>query len=159
MKRLTLAVAFFLAFAASAYAGQVGTASTWSPGQVYIFAEPYILAAFGAIFSILLAWFAQLLKRRLDIDFTTAMQTDLQQTALNAAGRIMARAEPSFASAQIDVHSPLIAEELPHVLVNAEDAVKALGITPDRVSALILAKVGQLQVAAQPAVPSAPGAP
>jgi hypothetical protein len=156
MKRLTLAVAFFLAFAASAYAGQ--SAPTWSPGQVYVFVEPYILAAFGAIFSILLAWFAQLLKKRLDLDLSTQFQANLQTTALNAAGRIMASQEPAFANAKVDVHSPLIADELPRVMINAEDAITALGLTPDRVKALILAKIGILQTAANPSVAPIPEA-
>ena len=122
----------------------------------YQLAEPYILTAFGAIFSILMTWALAQLQTRLGIHVNDQARATLQTAATNAAGRILASQEGNVANMAFDVHSPLIAAEVPKVTAAASDAITQLGVTPDRVRDLIQAKVGLAQMSASPAVSAAP---
>lgn len=146
---MAAALMALVCFATNAFAAD----TTWSPGSLYVSLEPYILSIFGAVFSILMTWALTIFQKRTGIAVSDSARADLQQSAMNAAGRIMASQEATFANIKLDVKSPLIAAELPKVQVSAQDAITRLGVTPDRVSALILGKVGQLQVSAQATAP------
>lgn len=128
-----------------------GTA--WSPGWLYVQIQPFLLSAFGVIFSTLLGWLCLILQRKFNLSVSDSAKAELQQSAMNAAGRILASQDDNFAKMKIDVHSQVIADELPKVLTNAAGAIQTLGLTPDRVGALIQGKVGQLQAAAQSTAP------
>ncbi len=123
--------------------------TTVTLGPVYSFIEPYLLAAFGVVFSGLLGWALTIFQQRTGITIQADARAAINTAAMNAAGRIMASQDPNFANAKVDVKSPLIAEELPKVGAYVESQIKSLGYTPEHVADLITAKVGILQAQAQ----------
>ena len=122
----------------------------------YQYAEPYILTVFGIVFSALLTWGLTILQTHTGIRVSDNARIVVQQAAVNAAGRILAAQEGSVASMAIDVKSPLLAEQVPLVTAAVGGAIDHLGMTPDRVAALIAGKVGLVQASATPAVSASP---
>ena len=122
----------------------------------YQIAEPYILTAFGLVFSALLTWAIGILQTHANIHVSDNARAVVQQAAVNAAGRILAAQEGSVATMAVDVRSPLVAEQVPLVTAAVGDAIDRLGMTPDRVAALIAGKVGLVQASAAPAVSASP---
>lgn len=123
--------------------------TTVTLGPVYAFLEPYILAAFGVIFSALLTWALAIFQARTGLAISSSARDAMNTAAMNAAGRILASQEATFAHATIDVHSPLIAAEIPKVEASMKDEIGHLGLTPDRIASLIQGKLGVLQAQAQ----------
>lgn len=123
--------------------------ATWSPGPLYLAVQPYVLVAFGVVFSALFAWACALFQKHTGIVISENARNAIQTAASNAAGRIMASQDDKFATMKIDVTNPLIAQEIPVVTAAVKASVDQLGMTPERVGALIQGKVGQLQAQAQ----------
>lgn len=115
---------------------------------IYQFAEPYILTAFGVVVSILLSWGLAQLQTRTGIKVTADARERIQTAATNAAGRILAAQEGNLAHVSFPAGSPVIAAQVPKIEAAAADAVKHLGMTPERIGDLIAGKIGQLQAAA-----------
>ena len=111
----------------------------------YTLAEPYILTVFGLVFSALLTWALSQLQTRTGLHVSDQAKASVQQAATNAAGRILASQEGNVATLKFDVHSPLIAAEIPKLQVSVGDEIKTLGMSPDRVGDLIAGKIGILQ--------------
>jgi hypothetical protein len=124
-------------------------AATWSAGDLYFALQPYILAAFGALMTAFLAWVSLLLKKWFGLTEDKATNDVIQQAALNAAGRILASQDDRFAAMKVSINSPLIAQEIPIVEAAIKATMDKAGVTPDKLAALIQAKIGQLQAQAQ----------
>jgi hypothetical protein len=62
-----------------------------------------------------------------------------------AAGKIWAVAEPSIATAKIEVSSPEVAKIAQAAIDLVPKAIKATGITPDEFVELVVSKIGVLQ--------------
>lgn len=122
----------------------------------YQFLEPYLVTAFGLLVSALLTWLVTQFQTRTGIHVSADARAAVQQAATNAAGRILASQEGSIANMSVDMHSPLVAAEVPLVTAAVGDAINHLGMTPDRVAALVAGKIGLLQAAAAPAASAAP---
>ena len=114
----------------------------------YQLAEPYILAAFSAVLSILLGWLVLLIQKKTGLQIDQHARDIVQQAAVNAAGRVLASQEGNIATLKFDVHSPAIAAEVPKLQQSVGASLNKLGITPQRTAELITGKVGQLQAAA-----------
>ena len=125
----------------------------------YQLAEPYILTAFGIIFSALMTWALAQFQTRTGIHVSDQAKAAVQTAATNAAGRILAAQEGNVANIKFDVHSPLIAAEVPKLIASVGPQINQLGMTPDRVRDLIQARLGLVQASATPAVSAAPTTP
>ena len=132
----------------SPYAHAADASTTVAVLPLYQLAEPYILYAFGAVFSMLLMWACALFQQRTGIVINQHNRDAVQQAAMNAAGRILAGQEGNVSNMKIDVHSQLIAQEIPKMTTAVGDALNKLGVTPERTADLIAGKIGQLQAAA-----------
>ena len=123
--------------------------STVSILPLYQAAEPYILTAFGIVFSALLTWALAQFQTRTGIHVSKQAQDQFQQAAMNGAGRILAAQEGSIASLKVDVKSPLVAAEATKVAALIPETLKQIGVTPesagDVLANAIAAKVGVLQ--------------
>jgi hypothetical protein len=129
----------------SSYSFAATTDSTVDAGETYKFVLPYLLLAFGTIWSAILTWMGTILHKRFGIQLQDSDRAALQTAAMNAAGRILHSLEGSAANVKIDVTSPAIAQEARRVAGSVGDEIKRLGYSPDRVSELIAGKIGQLQ--------------
>jgi hypothetical protein len=147
--KLLLAGAMSLAMMSAAFAD---AASTISALPWYQVAEPYLLIAFGTLFSAFMGWGLTILQTHTNIKLSQAARDELQAAATNAAGRIIAAAEGPVANLKIDVGSAAIAAEVPKLAATASAALKTLGVTPasvgENLSNLIAGKIGVLQASA-----------
>jgi hypothetical protein len=126
--------------------------ATWSPGPLYMALQPYVITAFGIVFSALLTWLCAILQKRTGVIINQEARETIQAAALNAAGRVMAAQDDRFAGVKVPINSPLIADEIHILSTSAKSAIDQLGLTPDKVGQLIQGKIGQLQVQAQSVV-------
>jgi predicted PurR-regulated permease PerM len=143
--QLQVLILFVTVYLVAAPIVLAATDSTVDAGETYKFALPYILLAFGTIWSAILAWMGTVLHKRFGIQLQDSDRAALQTAAMNAAGRILHSLEGSAANVKIDVTSPAIAQEARRVAGSVGDEIKRLGYSPDRVSELIAGKIGQLQ--------------
>lgn len=148
LRTILLALAAWLAFGFCASFADAAPATTIAILPWYQFAEPYILTVFGIVFSMLLTWALAQLQIRTGLHVSDQAKASVQQAAMNAAGRIVASQEGNVATLKIDLHSPLIAAEIPKLQASVGDAIAKLGMTPERVGDLIQGKLGQLQAQA-----------
>lgn len=118
----------------------------WSPEVLYKFTEPYLVYAFGALVIAGVGHLALLLKTKLHLDISASTQAELEQAATNAAGRILASQEKTFADTKIDLKSPLVAAEVPIVVSSLSKALRS-DVSPEDVQKLILAKLGTIPAA------------
>lgn len=129
-------------------------AATWSPGPLYLALQPYVLTAFGIVFTALFGWACALFQKHTGIVVSENARQAVQTAAENAAGRIYAAGDAKVASIQIPVSSPLVQAEIPVVTAAVKSSVDQLGMTPERVGALIQGKIGLLQAQAQNVLPT-----
>lgn len=117
---------------------------------------PIIAGFLAALLGIIWTYAAKFLNIKLtDSQRATkdSLIANLVLSASSAAGRMFASEDANVAKMQINVHSPLIAAELPKVIERAAPATQELNISDDRVKDLILAEFGKLQAQAQGAAP------
>ena len=168
LRPILFALAAWLAFGVcAAFADAAPTTVSVLP--FYQIAEPYILTAFGIVFSTLLGWGLTQLQTRTGLHVSKQAQDQFQQAAMNGAGRILAAQEGSIANIKIDVKSPLVAAEATKVAALIPDTLKQIGVTPEAASSVladaIAGKIGVLQSQSSPStvigpvvVPSLAGA-
>lgn len=105
---------------------------------------PYIAYAVGAV---VMALAGMVVTKLTGKHLSDADNARLQQAATNAAGRVLAQLNGPISTFSIDTTHPLIAEEAKKLMDNLGETIGKLGLTPERVAALVLGKVGQLQAA------------
>ena len=133
MTRILLAAALLcICLASPALAAPT---ATWSPGPLYVAAQPYLLAILDDIvLPLALGWIAWLAHRFLGVTISKMALDRVHAAAESAAGRIMAAGDARVATMSIPIGSPLIAAEVPFVEHAAADAIKQLDMTPERVA-------------------------
>lgn len=128
-------------------------AASWSPGPFYQALEPYLVSAAVAVFMGIFGWLAAIFQKHTGIQIVQKDRDAVQTAAMNAAGRVFQAGEGSIDKMTVAVTSPLIQAEIPIVTAAVKTSIDNLGMTPDRVGALITGKLGQLQAQAQSVTP------
>lgn len=134
-------------------------------GSTIVDFKPTVDMVMNTISSLVLAavvpWVAAKVLQKLHIDKQSALGLRLIQAAENGASFALAKAtDLADAHSNIDVKNQLAAAGAAYVQRALPDTLKALGITPDHLQNIVLAKIQQqlpLQVSATPVV--APAAP
>lgn len=132
--------------------------ATWSPGQVWIDVQPYLHELIRNLALGVLAIFAAYLRAHYKVTLSSTVETRIADAVANAAGRIMASQDATFASMKVPVGSKLIEDEIPLVL----QMLGKLAPSPAVIAALIQGEIGRLQAQASSVAPTtvlvAPGA-
>jgi hypothetical protein len=142
MKFLLLAGALTLALVEPAFAQS--TSTTVDAGTIYTALLPYLVAAVGAVISVLVGWVLMLAKSKLGISIDDSMRSSLQTAATNAAGLVLNKVGNTLAGKSIDVKHAAIQEAVLYVVKNAPDALAHFGLSPDQVAEKILALLPQV---------------
>lgn len=146
MKLFAAVLVAMLAFAGLAHAQEtVISAEPWVT-TFMPFVQAVVLALIGAGVTFGTAY----LNARWNIQIDAENRAAFQQSVTNAAGLLLQRLGADAANAKIDVHSKAFAEAIRYVEKGAPEALAKWGITPDRVTEAILAKVPQVTASPTP---------
>lgn len=118
---------------------------------------PFVTAVTVALIGALVPLVFAYVLKRWGIDVEKAHRDAFQTSLTNAAGLLIQKAAAGAATAKIDVRSPAMAEAIRYVQNGAPDAIKAWGITPERIATAIVAKIPQIEASSGPAPMSTPG--
>jgi hypothetical protein len=110
--------------------------------------EPYLIAAIGAVITIVSSWLCLQIKTYMDITVNTALSERLNRSAENAAGYVISQIEGPVANLVIHIDSPMVSSGLVYLQTHIPTVIAQLNFTPQQLRELILAKLGQAQVAA-----------
>lgn len=142
--RALVALAVWLCVGSAAFAAD----TTVSVLPWYQVAEPFVLTAFGVVFSALLGLGLSYLQKRTGIVVDQHWRDVIQQAAMNGAGRVLAHTEGNVSTMRFDVHNQLVKEQADAIIRKVPQALDKLGVTPEAVADLVVGKIGQLQAAA-----------
>jgi hypothetical protein len=142
----------FLLVAGVAIAATNDNTTTVGVSDWWQMIERYLLLAFGAILSGALTWGAAILNKTFGLKLADSDRIALQTAAMNAAGRILHSIDAPAEKVKIDVTSPVIAREAARLQTLFQEEMDRVGMTPERVAALIAGKIGQLQMGTSTAV-------
>ncbi len=107
---------------------------------------PYIISTMGGIIVILGGLATAWLKQHFNIEIQSKDRDAFQSAATNAAGALIARGAVSMeqAAGKISINSAAMAQVIDTVSQRVPDAINRLGVTPDQIQSLIIAKVPQV---------------
>ena len=121
--------------------------------------QPYIVMTLESVLGIAFTYIVTQGARLIHVQITEAQWQVVHSAADAAAKRIWAAAEPSIATAKIDVRSPSIAIAAQAAIDTIPRIAAATGVTPDNLASLIVAKLGGFQVATAAPAPAVAPAP
>lgn len=118
---------------------------------------PYIIAAVGGLISVIGTVVAVWLKQKFNIEIEAKDREAWQQSATNAAGALIARGAVKVeeGTGKIVITNADLAHVASIVAERVPDAIRRLGVTPEQVQSMIIAKVPQVLTGATPAAPAA----
>lgn len=113
---------------------------------------PYIIAAVGGLITVIGSVVALWLKQKFNIEIEAKDREAFQQSAMNAAGALIARGAVAVeeSTGKMVISSGELAKVANTVSERVPDAIKRLGITPDQVQSLVMAKLPQVLTGATP---------
>ena len=121
----------------------------------YQILEPYLVTVVGIVASTILGWIGILLKQKLGIEVDANLNATLQQAATNAASHAIAGLEGPIGDRQIDVHSELVKRGVDYLQTMIPGKLVQMNMTPDKVAAIVQAKLGALQASQGVTIPMA----
>ena len=124
----------------------------------YQIVEPYLVMATGIVVSTVLGWIGLILKQKLGLDVDANLNASIQQAAVNAASHAIASVEGPIGDRRIDVHSALVKQGVDYMQTMIPGKLIQMGMTPDKVAAIVQAKLGALQAGQGVTIPMAPDA-
>lgn len=138
-----------------------------SAGPIYDLFQPYLQAVAEAVILALIGWIVALVQRWTGIQIEARHREALHSAAMTGVTHALVRLGVRLDHVTADVHSEIVAQAISWIEASVPDAIKALGVSPDTVSMLASAKLGQLIAGAQSSLPivnienirSAPEAP
>lgn len=122
----------------------------------YKIIEPYLVIFITTLVSGFFTWLSTLTAKFLNLKITAALQAELEKTASNAATHAFAQLEGPIGDMAIEVGSPLVVMAAKYIEDHAQDEIEKLGLTPQYVQQLALAKLGEVQIHADVGDPSSP---
>ena len=125
---------------------------------LYKIMEPCITMTLGIVVTGIVGWIGAAMKAKYNFEMDATMRAAIQQAAVNGASKAVAALEGPLGDRKIDVHSPLVADGAKWVVENVPAALAHFGYTPERIAGLVQAKLGAIQAAQGPTVPTAPAA-
>lgn len=137
-----LCLTFVLLGPAVALAQAVGT--TVEVGSIFGAWKPYITEILGIVVMFILAWLADLARRKFNLSIEASHREALQQALTNGAGLVLNQIGNSLQGKKIDVKSEAVAKGVDYVLKAAPEALKNFGLGPDELREKIVAKVPQV---------------
>jgi hypothetical protein len=141
MRYSTPLIAFVaMIFAHAAYAQDtVVTAEPW----VVTF-MPFVQLLITGIIGLLTTFLGLYMKAKYNIEWEKEQRDAFQTSATNAAGLYIQRVGAQAAMATVDVHSAALKEALDYLAKGAPTAIRHWGITPERITKILLAKISQV---------------
>lgn len=124
-----------------------------SAGPAYDFFQPYLQALADAAIVALIGWTARLVQRWTGIQIEARHREALHSAAMTGVTQALAQLGVRLDHVTADVHSEIVAQAISWIEASVPDAIKALGVSPDKVSMLASAKLGQLIAGAQSSLP------
>ena len=110
---------------------------------------PYIVAALGAAVTGFIGLAATAFTRWTGVKIDAAYLALVKAAAVNEAQKALANADASFATAQINVGSPIVKDAVSAILGsgdrNLTAALAATGATPGLVASFVAGAIGELQ--------------
>lgn len=113
---------------------------------------PFVTTITVALIGALVPLVAAYVKTRWNLDWEKAHRDAFQTSLTNGAGLLIQKAGDALSAGKIDVRSPAMAEAIRYVQNGAPDAIKAWGITPERIATAIVAKIPQVENSGAPVV-------
>lgn len=105
-------------------------------------ARPWLVEMAGALAALVVAWIANVLRQRLNLDIEARHREALQTALTNAVGLAIVKVDTMAGGAKLDLRNAVLAEAVSYVLKGAPDALRYFGVTPERVREMVLAKAG-----------------
>lgn len=139
---LTLAIPLILVSIAPALAADDTTVAL---GGWYAIAQPYLLMAFSALVATILGFLTKVIHDKFGIDIQAKDREAIHRAAMTGIASGLALAGKKANEVQVDVRSPLIKSTVDWIQRSVPDATKRLGVTPEKLEKVALAKLGELQ--------------
>ncbi len=152
MSRIFLALTFVI-IATPALADAINV------GQAFGFLEPYINTLVGGLLSILIGWVLYLVKSKLNISVDDSMRDALQTWAKRQASSLVADGLVKVEGLKVNVSNAALANVANLAIAEIPDAVNRFGLTPDKLSGMVLDHIPHVpSVAAVAAAQAKPAA-
>lgn len=142
---LALILPFFLLGVALWLSSMALAQTTVSGAGLYEVVRPYLLEIVGVLAAAIVAWIADLVRRKLGLEIEQKHRDALQTALKNAAGLAIAKGGVIAEGQKFSLHSPLMIEAVKYVEKAAPDALKYFGISPESVAEKIAAKLGVMK--------------
>ena len=120
---------------------------------------PIIVSAVVTIVGSALLWAAAAFSRWTGIQVQQAAIDTVRRAAADEAGKLVAGSLSNFATEKVTIGSPLIGAAAAAIAARIPDAIRASGLTPDRINNAILGEIGKLQAQMTRVAPAATAAP
>lgn len=132
-------------------------------GPVSVFVQPYLSVLAEVAITALLGFLATRLSAWTGITIEASHREALHSAAMTGVNLALSRLDVSMSGVSVDVRSAVVADAVAWVLRSVPDALKHLNVTPEKVRAIVEAKLHdairerQSAVATHTFVPSAGG--
>lgn len=151
---LPLAMAFALPAPTLISAASAVPDTVVSGGPLFQIIEPYLVSGLGAAITALIAWAAALVQKWMGLKIDQAHRDALHSAAMTGVNMALSRLGTTANSLTIDTKSAVIAQAIAWIEKSVPGAMAHFKLTPDKLGAIVEAKIGALVAATPtPAVP------
>lgn len=125
-------------------------------GAAFATLAPYIDSVVGALLTALVGWVLYLAKTRLNVSIDDSARDALQTWLLRQASSLVADGAVKLNGLQVQVSNPALASAANVALQDIPDALKAFGLTPDKLQQMIVDKIPHVPAVAAAVAATAP---
>lgn len=163
MKRLflypILAALALVCFVGSVFAAEAtATPATVNLGGFAKFLADYVVPSLGALIGVGIAYLANLLKTKWNLDIDASQRDSLHAALTNAASLLVQKGVTALDGKTVNVGNPMVAEAVNYVQQAAPGALAHFGLGPDDIAQKLAAKLPQIAPLAMAPVGVAPAA-